>query len=144
VKLANHSPSVPQMVASGPRLYLKPNWNKLDTALAVVGMIDFMVLNLLPGENATVIGILRLRRLFRLLRVLRLLRILRTFRNLTHLVLVLKTSQQGLWHVGTVVFFVFYIYAYLGVLIFGKVRFQRVDTPTHSWAYIATDIVGAR
>lgn len=108
-------------LAFGPRTYLKPLWNRFDVVLVVIGILDLIVL-ILPAGFLRVIRLIRLRRLFRLLRVLRLMRVFRTFRSVVHLVLVLRSSREGLWHVGTVVFFVFYIYAYVGVLIFGKAR----------------------
>jgi hypothetical protein len=101
-------------------MYLKTPWNQFDTSLVLIGAMDFIVY-VIPAASFRVARLMQLRRLFRLLRVLRVLRVFRNFTALVHLILVLKTSRQGLWHVGTVVFFVFYIYAYLGVLAFGKV-----------------------
>lgn len=109
-----------KMLAFGPRAYVTSLWNRFDLLLVGIGILDLVVL-VLPAGFLRVVRLIRLRRLFRLLRVLRLMRVFRTFHSVVHLVLVLRSSQEGLWHVGTVVFFVFYVYAYVGVLIFGKV-----------------------
>lgn len=117
-----------KMTAFGPRAYLTSMWNRFDLLLVCIGILDLVVL-VLPAGFLRVVRLIRLRRLFRLLRVLRLMRVFRTFRSVVHLVLVLRSSREGLWHVGTVVFFVFYVYAYVGVLIFGKVRPHPTSAP---------------
>ena len=113
-----------KVVSFGPVTFLQPVWNRFDSTLVLLGSIDLLVF-VLPAASLRALRVLRLRQLFRLLRVLRLLRIFRGFQSLMHLIMVLWTSLEGLWQVGTVVFFVFYVYAYLGVLAFGKVCFFR-------------------
>jgi hypothetical protein len=110
-----------KVTAFGPRCFLQPVWNRFDAVLVLIGCLDLLVL-FMPATSFRALRLIRIRRIFRLLRVLRLLRIFRGFQSLLHLINVLNTSLSGLWHVGTVVFFVFYLYAYLGVLLFGQVR----------------------
>ena len=108
------------MVAFSPALYLTPVWNRLDALLVLLSTLDF-VLFIMPSNGVAVIRVGRMKRLFRLLRVLRLVRMFKGFQTVIHMIVVLQMSQQGLFHVGTVVLFVFYVYAYLCVIIFGKV-----------------------
>lgn len=117
------------MISFGPQTFLKPVWNRFDSALVLFGSLDLLVF-VLPASSLRALRVMRLRQVFRLLRVLRLLRIFRDFHSLIHLIMVLWTSLEGLWHVGTVVFFVFYVYAYLGVLAFGKVCTSPVYLPS--------------
>ena len=119
-----------KVVSFGIRTFLKPVWNRFDSTLVLLGSLDLLVF-VLPAASLRALRVLRLRQLFRLLRVLRLLRVFRGFQSLMHLIMVLWTSLEGLWQVGTVVFFVFYVYAYLGVLAFGKVCFL-LPHPLHS------------
>lgn len=112
-----------KIVAFGPMTFLQPVWNRFDTVLVLLGSVDQMVDLLATSSRA--LRMMHLRQIFRLLRVLRLLRIFRGSNSLMHLMMVLWSSLEGLWHVGTVVFFVFYVYAYLGVLAFGKVRTEQ-------------------
>lgn len=109
-----------KIVSFGPVTFLQPIWNRFDSGLVFLGSLDLLVV-VLPAASLRALRVMRLRQMFRLLRVLRLLRLFRGFESLMHLIMVLWTSLEGLWHVGTVVFFVFYVYAYLGVLVFGKV-----------------------
>jgi hypothetical protein len=108
-----------KMISFGPVTFLQPLWNRFDSSLVLLGSLDLLVA-MLPASSLRLLRVVQLQQLFRLLRVFRLLRIFHNFQSLMHLIMVLQRSIEGLWHVGTVVFFVFYVYAYLGVLVFGK------------------------
>lgn len=90
------------MIGFGPRAYLHTSWNKLDTLLVTLGLLDFVIF-VLPPATVRVLRVLRVRRFLRLLRVARLLRVFRSLHTVTQLLMALRSSVEGLWHVTTVV-----------------------------------------
>lgn len=111
--------SLMKLLALGFLLYLKDKWNQLDVIiviLSVVGIIlEELKSNIIP-INPTV---LRVMRVLRIARVLKLLKMAKGIRAL------LDTVMQALPQVGNLgllFFLLFFIFAALGVELFGKLE----------------------
>lgn len=111
--------STMKLIALGFVLYLKDKWNQLDVViviLSVVGIIlEELKSNIIP-INPTV---LRVMRVMRIARVLKLLKMAKGIRAL------LDTVMQALPQVGNLgllFFLLFFIFAALGVELFGKLK----------------------
>lgn len=109
--------STMKLIALGFVLYLKDKWNQLDVGivmLSVIGIIlEELKSNIIP-INPTV---LRVMRVMRIARVLKLLKMAKGIRAL------LDTVMQALPQVGNLgllFFLLFFIFAALGVELFGR------------------------
>lgn len=108
-----------KLIALGVGLYLKDKWNQLDVAivlLSVIGItLEELKSNIIP-INPTV---LRVMRVMRIARVLKLLKMAKGIRAL------LDTVMQALPQVGNLgllFFLLFFIFAALGVELFGRLE----------------------
>ncbi|XP_046400704.1 voltage-dependent T-type calcium channel subunit alpha-1I [Ischnura elegans] len=111
--------SVMKLVALGFRLYFKDRWNQLDVGIVILSIVG-IVLEELESKiipiNPTIIRVMRV---LRIARVLKLLKMAKGIRAL------LDTVMQALPQVGNLgllFFLLFFIFAALGVELFGKLE----------------------
>lgn len=111
--------SAMKLVALGVWLYLKDKWNQLDVIIVILSVVGIVLeelkSNIIP-INPTV---LRVMRVLRIARVLKLLKMAKGIRAL------LDTVMQALPQVGNLgllFFLLFFIFAALGVELFGKLE----------------------
>ncbi|KAI4456874.1 voltage-gated cation channel calcium and sodium [Holotrichia oblita] len=127
--------STMKLIALGFMLYMKDKWNQLDVGiviLSVVGIIlEELKSNIIP-INPTV---LRVMRVMRIARVLKLLKMAKGIRAL------LDTVMQALPQVGNLgllFFLLFFIFAALGVELFGRLE---CSENIHVKVFVALDCI---
>ncbi|PRW21007.1 voltage-gated ion channel superfamily [Chlorella sorokiniana] len=119
-----------KLAAMGPRLYWRCNWNKLDVLLSIASAADIITQIVNAAAHTTVnLGVIK--KVMMLARVLRMFRLLRHLRGVQMLLSTLIVSLPALWNVGALLFLLFFIYAYMGVLLFGQVAW-REDLNAHA------------
>ncbi|CAF2777765.1 unnamed protein product [Rotaria sp. Silwood2] len=109
-----------KIVAFGPWRYFKDRWNQLDSFIVLLSIASIIMEKMLSGHilpiNPTLIRVIRV---LRIARVLKLLKIAKGVRAL------LDTVIQALPEVGNLgllFFLLFFIFATLGVELFGKLE----------------------
>ena len=100
-----------KLYAMYPAAYFADRWNCFDFFCVAVTLIGYMAGS---GGVASVLRILRIARVFRLVRNLKGLRML--FNTLI-------MSLPGLLNIGALLFLLCFVYAILGMNLFGKVKF---------------------
>ena len=103
--------AVIKLIGLGVFGYFKKRWNRFDFFCVATSIIGFAAN---AGGGASVLRILRLARIFRLVRKLKGLRML--FNTLV-------ISLPGLVNIGSLLFLLCFVYAVLGMQLFGKVKF---------------------
>lgn len=98
-----------------PWRYFSDPWNVFDFVIVSVGLMAVVM----PEINGAFVAV------FRLARVLRVFRLVRTIPRLQLLVNVLLRSIPSIGHVAVLMSIIFYIYATMGVFLFG------VNDPVH-------------
>lgn len=108
-----------KLVALGFKIYLKDKWNQLDVIIVILSIVGIVLeeleTNIIP-INPT---IMRVMRVLRIARVLKLLKMAKGIRAL------LDTVMQALPQVGNLgllFFLLFFIFAALGVELFGRLE----------------------
>ncbi|KNC50163.1 voltage-dependent T-type calcium channel subunit alpha-1I [Thecamonas trahens ATCC 50062] len=99
-----------KVAAWGPTYYLGDGWNRFDAAVVALSLLG---LALRSGVAPPTVRVLRVGRLFRLAKRTQTLN--RLFKTLLH-------SLPSLFNIGALVGVVFFVYALLGVSLFGRVR----------------------
>ncbi|KAK5598634.1 hypothetical protein CRENBAI_006774 [Crenichthys baileyi] len=105
-----------KFIAFGLVRFLKVRWNVLDTVVVLVSVISILLTKLELSHNIPINP-----SIFRVVRILRLAQVLKT----TKLKVLLKTIIRTLSQIGNIGFlfmFFFFIYAALGVELFGKIE----------------------
>eukprot|EP01063_Lacrimia_lanifica_P034752 TRINITY_DN6504_c1_g1_i1.p1 TRINITY_DN6504_c1_g1~~TRINITY_DN6504_c1_g1_i1.p1 ORF type:complete len:2507 (+),score=883.60 TRINITY_DN6504_c1_g1_i1:217-7737(+) len=103
-----------KLTAHGPRGYFRDPWNRFDLSLVVLSIIG-MIFTYTPGANSLVRSILRPMRLARLIRVVR------AAAGVRALLKTLLLSLGNLVNVAGLLSLLFFLYAVLGVELFGRV-----------------------
>jgi hypothetical protein len=103
--------AVIKLVGLGVFGYFAKRWNQFDFFCVATSVVGFAAN---AGGGASVLRILRLARIFRLVRKLKGLRML--FNTLV-------ISLPGLVNIGSLLFLLCFVYAVLGMQLFGKVKF---------------------
>ncbi|XP_044760613.1 voltage-dependent T-type calcium channel subunit alpha-1H isoform X2 [Coccinella septempunctata] len=106
-----------KLIALGLKLYMKDKWNQLDVAIVILSVVGIVLEEL--GSNIIPINptVVRVMRVMRIARVLKLLKMAKGIRAL------LDTVMQALPQVGNLgllFFLLFFIFAALGVELFGR------------------------
>jgi hypothetical protein len=73
------------------------------------------------GSSMSVLAFLRVQKLLRLLRLSRMVKAFKFMQGVMHLMQAVVKSVSAICQVGMLIFLVLSIYAYMGVLLFGKV-----------------------
>merc|ERR1719193_1799998 len=97
-----------KVVGLGWKQYIGNSWNKFDFFIVIVGIISLFELSGDASFNVL--------RLFRIGRVLRLINKAKTLR--THF-LTLMYSIPSLWNIGLLILVIFFVYAVVGMHLFG-------------------------
>ncbi|KAL0023530.1 hypothetical protein WJX79_008642 [Trebouxia sp. C0005] len=96
--------------AFGPLKYIKDNWNKLDLVIVILALVDIFVTSSKVSSLSSA---------FRIFRVVRLLKVLQQVKGLRTLFNTLLSSLPAVFNVGSLLFLMFFIYAILGMNLFG-------------------------
>ncbi|CAF3788788.1 unnamed protein product [Rotaria socialis] len=112
--------SISKIVALGPLRYFKDKWNQLDTMIVVLSIGGIAMEKMKNGQvlpiNPTLIRVMRV---LRIARVLKLLKMAKGIRALLDTV-IQALPQVG--NLGLLFFLLFFIFAALGVELFGKLE----------------------
>ncbi|KXZ54859.1 hypothetical protein GPECTOR_4g931 [Gonium pectorale] len=98
----------------GRRRYFKDRWNRFDFALLVVGLVDVAL-------SALHWGFLRILRIFRPQQLLNVVRLVRRSKDIRSLFQALVMSLPAFGNVGSLIGLFLFMYAYVGVILFGRV-----------------------
>ncbi|CAF3704659.1 unnamed protein product [Adineta steineri] len=112
--------SISKIIALGPFRYFKEKWNQLDTMIVVLSIAGIIMEKMKSGHilpiNPTLIRVMRV---MRIARVLKLLKMAKGIRALLDTV-IQALPQVG--NLGLLFFLLFFIFAALGVELFGKLE----------------------
>lgn len=119
-----------KMAALSPARYFNgpsKGWNRFDFFLVVVTTSEF-VFSQIASDSDDIPGIDTLR----VFRIARIFRLFAKFKGLTNLFLAIVQALPTIMNVGAVLFLLFFIYAVLGMNLFGRVkRGEFVDDRTN-------------
>jgi len=104
--------AVLKLVGHGYRLYFKSGWNRFDFVIVVAAVFDLAELNFISASFV---------RLVRLFRVTRMFRLVKALKGIKALFETLIVSLPAFWNVGALLALLFFIYAYIGVMLFSGV-----------------------
>lgn len=105
-----------KLVAYGRQQYFAKVWNQFDFVVALAGLADVLLSMYSSVPQARVVV-----KALRLGRVLRVLRLMRQFRGTRQLLLTLWSALPALANVGALLLLLFFIFAIMGVQIFGNI-----------------------
>lgn len=113
-----------QIIALNPKNYFGDRWNSFDFIIVLGSFIDIIYGRLSPGSNIISINF------FRLFRVMRLVKLLSRGEGIRTLLWTFMKSFQALPYVALLIVLLFFIYAVIGMQVFGKVALND-DTEIH-------------
>ncbi|CAF0758145.1 unnamed protein product [Adineta ricciae] len=112
--------SISKVIALGPLRYFKDKWNQLDIMIVILSIAGIVMEKMKSGQvlpiNPTLIRVMRV---LRIARVLKLLKMAKGIRALLDTV-IQALPQVG--NLGLLFFLLFFIFAALGVELFGKLE----------------------
>uniref|UniRef100_F1KQB4 Voltage-dependent L-type calcium channel subunit alpha n=2 Tax=Ascaris TaxID=6251 RepID=F1KQB4_ASCSU len=104
-----------KIIALNPKNYFGDRWNAFDFIIVLGSFIDIIYGKLSPGSNIISINF------FRLFRVMRLVKLLSRGEGIRTLLWTFMKSFQALPYVALLIVLLFFIYAVIGMQVFGKV-----------------------
>lgn len=105
--------------------YFGDPWNVLDFIIVVGSIVDIIAAQLMP-QGSSIISI----NFFRLFRVMRLVKLLSRGEGIRTLLWTFIKSFQALPYVALLIVMLFFIYAVIGMQVFGKIALHP-ETPIH-------------
>jgi len=102
-----------KLLAMGVRMYFSDNWNKLDFFIILASIPDLMSTFLEFGSVSKFVMV------FRLFRIGRMFKLVRKIKGLRMMFNTLIASLPAVFNVGSILFLLTYIYAILGMNIYG-------------------------
>ncbi|CAF3603222.1 unnamed protein product [Adineta steineri] len=112
--------SISKVIALGPLRYFRDKWNQIDTMIVLLSIAGIVMEKMKSGQvlpiNPTLIRVMRV---LRIARVLKLLKMAKGIRALLDTV-IQALPQVG--NLGLLFFLLFFIFAALGVELFGKLE----------------------
>ncbi|KAI6214212.1 hypothetical protein M3Y94_00241300 [Aphelenchoides besseyi] len=111
-----------KIIALNPKNYFGDRWNSFDFIIVLGSFIDIIYGKLSPGSNIISINF------FRLFRVMRLVKLLSRGEGIRTLLWTFFKSLSALPYVALLIILLFFIYAVIGMQVFGKVA---LDDNTH-------------
>lgn len=113
--------AVLKLIAIGPRWYFRDRMNQFDFAVVVASIItigiDFQSGKPSSGGGGAGVNLLRV------LRVARLFRLIRRAKGIRQLIQTLLFSLPALYNVGTILFVFIFIFAVMGMQLFGTAMY---------------------
>lgn len=110
--------SVIKILAEAPKpwRYFNDPWNTMDFTIAFVGLIDWSLtiagMGMEGGAGSAIM-------VFRLFRLMRIMKLIKTIPQLRIIVSTLIAALPSVMYISILIFLMLYIYAVLGVFIFG-------------------------
>ena len=119
-----------KVIAFGWQEYWADPWNQFDFFNVIAATMDIAAL-FLEASFVRLFKLLRARKMFRLLRITRMVKILKVMRGISHLVTAVYKSVGAMAQVAALLLLVVFVYAYMGVLLFGTVAHGCAPFPMH-------------
>uniref|UniRef100_A0AC35U5M9 Voltage-dependent L-type calcium channel subunit alpha n=1 Tax=Rhabditophanes sp. KR3021 TaxID=114890 RepID=A0AC35U5M9_9BILA len=113
-----------KIIALNPKNYFGNRWNAFDFVIVLGSFIDIIYGRLSPGSNIISINF------FRLFRVMRIVKLLSKGEGIRTLLWTFMKSFQALPYVALLIVLLFFIYAVIGMQVFGKIALDD-DTQIH-------------
>lgn len=104
-----------KMIALNPKNYFGDRWNAFDFIIVLGSFLDIVYGKLSPGGSIISINF------FRLFRVMRLVKLLSRGEGIRTLLWTFMKSFQALPYVALLIVLLFFIYAVIGMQVFGKI-----------------------
>nr|QSV39147.1 voltage-dependent calcium channel L type alpha-1 [Meloidogyne graminicola] len=114
-----------KIIALNPKNYFGDRWNSFDFVIVLGSFID-IIYGKIGGTGSNIISI----NFFRLFRVMRLVKLLSRGEGIRTLLWTFMKSFQALPYVALLIVLLFFIYAVIGMQVFGKVALDD-DTQIH-------------
>ena len=105
-----------KVAALGFRQYIVDRWNQLDFSLVMLSIFDMAMTSMDGGAVLTV-------RILRLTRLVRVVRVVKSMEGLQRIFLTIYLALPSLVNVGSLLVLLFFIFAVLGVQLFGAVPY---------------------
>lgn len=117
-----------KVIGLGIRGYFREPWNCLDFAIMAGSLVDIFGVEYMKTT------------MFRILRIARITRLARSLAGLRHIIETLWLSLPALFNVGTLLFLLLFVYATLGVALFGEAprRQTLASDPTSNTTVLIT------
>jgi hypothetical protein len=109
--------SVLKLSAEFPSLYFSNGWNQYDFFVVTVTTSEFIYVALSPPDAPEIPGA----SILRVFRIMRIMRLLQKLKGLTNLFLTVARAMPTLINVAGLLGLIFFIYAVLGMHLFGKI-----------------------
>ncbi|XP_065657251.1 probable voltage-dependent N-type calcium channel subunit alpha-1B isoform X8 [Hydra vulgaris] len=125
--------------------YFKDLWNLFDLLIVILGIIGFAldvdIKNCKSGYLQQDPSFSRIQpsfdtNIFSFFRVLRFIKLMQRVRPIRILIWTFLKSLQAFPHLGVLIFFVFYIYAVIGMQLFALISISHNDGENKRWLYI--------
>uniref|UniRef100_A0A3Q0SNR1 Voltage-dependent L-type calcium channel subunit alpha n=1 Tax=Amphilophus citrinellus TaxID=61819 RepID=A0A3Q0SNR1_AMPCI len=119
-----------KLIAFKPRGYFSDPWNVFDFLIVIGSIIDVILseINVTASDGFSCLGLLKNARIsitfFRLFRVMRLVKLLSRGEGIRTLLWTFIKSFQALPYVALLIVMLFFIYAVIGMQMFGKIALQ--------------------
>jgi Ion transport protein len=105
----------------GWKEYWASGWNKLDFFLVTLSVVD-IAFAYLESSVLRIVKVLKAQKLLRLLRMTRMAKALKTMKSMLHLLSAIRDSLGAILQVVALILVIFFMFAYMGVLLFGTVK----------------------
>jgi Ion transport protein len=109
-----------KICAYGWNFYIISHWNKFDFFLVVMSCVDICISQL--TDVGSYFQVLRTQKLLRITRVSRMIKLVKSMKSVKSLFATLMVSLPAFWNVGALLLLCMFVYAYLGVQLFGIVQ----------------------
>ncbi|GIL57898.1 hypothetical protein Vafri_13128 [Volvox africanus] len=101
--------------------YFKVAWNKLDFVLLGLGILD-LIISMLNSNFLRILRVFRVLRLIALVRIAHVAQLVKSVKGIQSLFTTLIYSLPAFGNVGALIGLFFFMYAYIGMYLFGKVQ----------------------
>jgi len=108
-----------KLTAFPVKTYVRDKWNVFDATIVMISVVTFILEHAVGGGATTFDP--SLFRVFRIFRVLRILRLVKRAKGLKTLMSTLLFSMPALSNMGTLLLLILFIYAIMGMSLFGMV-----------------------
>ncbi|GLI63280.1 hypothetical protein VaNZ11_006186 [Volvox africanus] len=113
--------AVAKIFALGWVGYFKVGWNKLDFVLLGLGILD-LIISMLNSNFLRILRVIRVLRLIALVRIAHVAQLVKSVKGIQSLFTTLIYSLPAFGNVGALIGLFFFMYAYIGMYLFGKVQ----------------------
>lgn len=109
-----------KMVAYGPRLYLRDNWNKFDFGVVSLSLLELALTSVIDMDSVASI--------LRLLRIFRIARLISSLKELEFVVRSFAMSMGAAMWVNVLTILVLFVFGLIGQMLFGEDEQLAADT----------------